>query len=162
MTSGCSRSCNLYSKLKLLVFFIFFIVIWGEVSMCEYLPHNNSPFVDLHTKQVLSRYTALDTMESTLHAVVPLCVWRGFSSYTRVRWSKRRCQSESLRSNGAPKRPLSTPCQSAGRGRSVAPNWSEQREPGRPKQNRHVGVSHRHIKSILKKISLDVFAMIIA
>jgi hypothetical protein len=40
-----------------------------EVSMCEYLPHINSPFVDLHTEHVLSRYTALDTKECALHTV---------------------------------------------------------------------------------------------
>jgi hypothetical protein len=37
-----------------------------------YLPHINSSFVDLHTEHVLSRYTALDTMESALHGVVAL------------------------------------------------------------------------------------------
>jgi hypothetical protein len=46
------------------------MVLCGEeVSMCEYLPHINSSFVDLHTEHVVSRYTALDTMESALHAV---------------------------------------------------------------------------------------------
>jgi hypothetical protein len=37
--------------------------------MREYLPHINSSFVDLHTEHILSRYTALDTMESALNAV---------------------------------------------------------------------------------------------
>jgi hypothetical protein len=31
----------------------------GEVSMCEYLPHINSSFVDLNTEHVLSRYHTL-------------------------------------------------------------------------------------------------------
>jgi hypothetical protein len=43
--------------------------MWGEVSMCEYLPHINSSLVDLHAEHVLSRYTALDTMEPGLHTV---------------------------------------------------------------------------------------------
>jgi hypothetical protein len=31
--------------------------------MCKYLPHINNSFVDLHTEDVLSHYTILDTME---------------------------------------------------------------------------------------------------
>jgi hypothetical protein len=42
--------------------------------MCEYLPHINNLFVDLHAEHVLSRYTALDTMESALHMVC-LLLW---------------------------------------------------------------------------------------
>jgi hypothetical protein len=45
----------------------------GEVSMCEYLPHINSLFVDLHTEHIPISRTgvsyALDTMKSALYVV---------------------------------------------------------------------------------------------
>jgi hypothetical protein len=36
--------------------------VGGKVSMCEYLPHINSSFVDLRTEDVMSSYTELDTV----------------------------------------------------------------------------------------------------
>jgi hypothetical protein len=53
------------------------VQFWGGGG--EYLPPINSSFVDLHTEDILSRYTALDTMEFTLHTVyLPLWDWCSF------------------------------------------------------------------------------------
>jgi hypothetical protein len=53
---------------------------------------------------------------------------------TGVSWSKRRCQTDDTESTvqWCPKRPLPTPCQCAGRGRCLAPNWLQPRPDAKP------------------------------
>jgi hypothetical protein len=63
--------------------------------MREYLLHINTSFVDSHTEDVLSRYTALDTTESAPHTVcLVLRDWSNFGGIPlaveipEVSWSR--------------------------------------------------------------------------
>jgi hypothetical protein len=67
----------------------------GKVSMCEYLPHINSSFVDLRTEDVLSRYTALHTVCLTCETGVTLAGFHWWWNPPAVSWSRPRCQRES-------------------------------------------------------------------